>query len=65
MADPTGYSVRSTNCPDRYLRHGDCQLWVEAPRNEADQVFAKDATFYRQLAPVLFDTGTALEAVDG
>jgi hypothetical protein len=49
------FSFRSANFPDRYLRHRDFHLWVEAPTSPDDRVFRSDATFHRRPAPVRID----------
>jgi len=62
MVDPNGFSFRSFNFRDRFLRHRDFHLFVEP--EDAPNLTA-DATFFRTLAPVIFDHGTALEEADG
>ena len=56
-----GFSLRSFNFRDRFLRHRDFHLFVE-PEDSSN--LAPDATFFRSLAPVLIDHGTALEEAD-
>jgi hypothetical protein len=62
LADPSGFSFRSFNFRDRFLRHRDFHLFVEP---EDSPNLAQDATFFRSLAPVLIDRGTALEEASG
>ena len=45
LADPAGVSFRSVNYPDRYLRHSNYALVLNA--NDGTSTFAADATFYR------------------
>ncbi|MDX6281073.1 MAG: hypothetical protein QOH03_2144 [Kribbellaceae bacterium] len=49
------FSFRSLDFPDRFLRHRDFHLFVEAPPAPDDPGFAQDATFRRTLAPVRID----------
>jgi hypothetical protein len=65
LADPSAVSFQSVNFPDRFIRHRDFLLWVEAPNGPGDDLFRRDATFFRQPAAVLIDEGTALNPVDG
>jgi hypothetical protein len=60
LADPNGFSFRSFNFPDRFLRHRDFHLFVE-PRDSPN--LASDATFLMKPASVAIDSGTALSPV--
>lgn len=50
--------------PDRYLRHRDFRLGVEAPAGPADTLFHRDATFRRRPVTVDIDPGTVLVPAD-
>ena len=43
LAGAGTYSLRPTNFPDRFLRHRDFQLWVDA--QEESDLFKQDASF--------------------
>jgi Alpha-L-arabinofuranosidase B (ABFB) domain len=49
------FSFRSVNFPDRYLRHRDFHLWVEAPSGQDDTLFREGATCTGHLASVRID----------
>jgi hypothetical protein len=41
-------SLRSKNFPKRFLRHRDFRLRLEEPAGSADQLFAKDSSFFME-----------------
>jgi hypothetical protein len=49
------FSFRSVNFPDRFLRHRDFHLFLEAPPAPDDPLFTRDATFRRRPAAVRID----------
>ena len=61
LADPDGVSFQSFNLRDHFIRHRDFHLFID---REDSPNLAADATFFKELPPVLIDPGTELHPAD-